>query len=145
MADTVTENLHIAIEDTVVKIRELMAEHGKVVSGKTAHSLRRDGWNIMGADYYRDIIYGRRPGRVPKDFPTILLRWAKAKGITFQTPQEASSWARATAIKIEEEGTVQYRNRVRLDILDNARDYLQERADTLIKDEFRIAIAEAVR
>lgn len=53
---------------------------------------------------------GRRPGKVPYGFDSIIYDWSIDKGIIFSTNKERWRFARAVAWKIRKSGTSQYRS-----------------------------------
>lgn len=114
-----------ALRDLIPVIVEKMRRDGKVVSGRTAATLRQDGNTIKGASYFDVILNGRAGGGVPRNFRHILLRWAQAKGLTFASESDAQRWAYFTARKIAKFGTKQYRDKQHLTIIDEASDELR--------------------
>ncbi len=108
-----------------------MRAEGKIVSGKTASSLEVVD-NILYAPSYFDVIQdGRGPGKVPYNFDDMVITWARAKGLHFDTPSQARSFAFLLAQKIRKEGTKQYRQHQHLDIYDTPADH----AITKFRDE----------
>lgn len=83
---------------------------GQRATGNTANSLNVKnvsdlGGELWGAEYIGVLEQGRKPGKVPYDFKQILIKWARAKGITFGSQKELNSFAYFLAKKIREEGT----------------------------------------
>lgn len=94
-------------------IRKEMERKGVNASGETSKSIEvevKSNEGILWANSYLAVLEdGRQAGKVPYDFQAILLKWAKAKGLTFGTQQEANRFAYLTAKKIERMGTQLYR------------------------------------
>lgn len=97
---------------------------GQVASGRTAASfevkLTENGGQLLSANYAGVLERGRKPGKVPFDFKNILLKWAAAKGISFQSDADANRWAYFVAQKIKREGTTLYRSGRTEDIFETA-------------------------
>lgn len=108
------EGLEKMREDIISKSREA----GQEASGKTYASItvetKKDGETIIGAiyapNYFHTLLVGRGPGKVPANMGQLIMEWAVAKGITFQTPKDAVRFGNAVAWKIRREGTEMYRN-----------------------------------
>lgn len=81
---------------------------------------------ILAPSYFYTLIRGRGPGGIPANLPQILVEWARAKGISFSTPEELVRFANATAWKIKREGSELYRNHLYVDLVDTpAKDFEQ--------------------
>jgi hypothetical protein len=101
------------IED--VKKRSINA--GQRVTGKTLKELKVIKLNenhvqVEGFDYTGTLEVGRKGGKIPYNFKDILIKWAKAKGISFQNDRQRNSWAYFVAKKIAREGTLRHKKNV---------------------------------
>lgn len=130
------EIIYKALQDARIEIIDNMARYGKIVSGKTANALHVEGHDLKGPSYFDVMQDGRKGGKVPYDFQTILLKWAKDKGITFSSQADANRWAYFTAKKIREEGTLQYRMHAHNDIYDSVVGVVKGRIAKEIKPIF---------
>lgn len=124
----------ILIEELQTLQADIIAAHkaaGQYTTGRTAASLHTevDGLHgqLWGASYIGVLDRGRAPGKIPYNMRDIILKWAQAKGITFATPADASSFAYFVSKKIREEGTTLYREGGRTDILTEPVARFQER------------------
>lgn len=52
---------------------------------------------------------GRRPGKVPRDFESIIYKWSMAKGLQFSSQKERWSFSNAVKWKTIKEGSSQFR------------------------------------
>lgn len=90
---------------------------GQKASGKTAKSMRvimeEDSGELIGRKAFGTLETGRKGGKVPAGFATIILRWAQDKGIKVDNPK---SFAFLVARKIAREGTLLHRQGGRADI-----------------------------
>lgn len=94
---------------------------------------------IEAPTYFYTLIRGRGAGKVPANMVQIIDDWAKYKGITFSSPQDALRFARAVAWKIRREGSWLYRNHMYVDIIDtpvaNFEAWLNDEMDRLFNRE----------
>nr|DAN26492.1 MAG TPA: hypothetical protein [Caudoviricetes sp.] len=124
------EGIEKMLHDGLEKMREGIIsksrEAGQEASGKTYASItvetNKDGETIVGAiyapNYFHTLLVGRGPGKVPANMGQLIMEWAAAKGITFQTPKDAVRFGNAVAWKIRREGSELYRNHLYVDIID---------------------------
>ena len=96
-------------------LKEIIRQHeaaGQVASKKTRDSFKvevsENKGQLVGASYAGVLEKGRKPGKVPKDFADILLRYLYAKGIAPSDPEQAEIMANALKWKIINEGTSLY-------------------------------------
>lgn len=118
-SDIVTREL----QDLAQRIADNIARNGQTASGKTARSLEvREGSDevvLLGRKAFGTMETGRRGGRVPRNFPSILYQWSLDKGISFDTDRERRSFAYLLAKKIQNEGTQLFRDGGRADVYSN--------------------------
>lgn len=93
---------------------------GQRASGKTiavfeTKMLDNEG-QLLGRKAVGTLETGRKGGKVPKGFATIILKWMQAKGINVERPK---SFAYFVAQKIAREGTALHRSGGRTDIYSN--------------------------
>ena len=117
-------------------VRQMDTYH-RNASGKAVKSLRvqqdGDGATLYGAEYFKYMEQGRKGGRVPKDFASVIYTWSLAKGINVTpmpyrrgkgkySPEERARWqfARCVAHRIQAEGTRLYRTHEKQDIYTTA-------------------------
>lgn len=67
-------------------------------------------YQLIAPYYVYTFEHGRKPGKVPKAFASIIYKWSEDKGITFTNEKQRSRFAFAVANKISKQGTSQYRN-----------------------------------
>ena len=138
--------------------RKIITQHleaGQKASGRTAASLRVETTESEGTLYGRSpfgtLETGRKAGKVPYGFRSIILKWMSDKGIEAKpipyktnrehkyTPQERGNLSLAYLIarKIKREGTRLYRKGGRADIYSNvipeATERIRNRLVELIK------------
>ena len=94
---------------------------GQKASGKTAESLNiqnpdENSIGLFGRSYFAVLETGRKPGKVPKGFYSIILKWIEDKRINVEKPK---TMAYFTAKKIASEGTKLFRDGGRSDIYSN--------------------------
>lgn len=143
----ITTAYDILSEELDLLQADIISRHenaGQVASGKTRSSFERNmvsdyRGQLLGASYSGVLQKGRKPGKLPFDFKDILLRWAAAKRITFNTPSQARTWAFFVTKKIREEGTRLFRTNSEIDIfntaVDNFSNRLSERIGTFFQEE----------
>ena len=102
-------------DELEILLKEIIRQHeaaGQVVSKKTRDSFKVEvsdnRGELIGASYAGVLEKGRKPGKVPKDFTDILLRWMAAKGIAPSDAGQAEIMANALKWKIIKEGTDLY-------------------------------------
>ena len=102
-------------EELEILLKEIIRQHeaaGQVASKKTRDSFKVEVsgnmGKLIGASYAGVLEKGRKPGKVPRDFTDILLRWMAAKGIAPSDARQAEIMANATKWKIIKEGTSLY-------------------------------------
>lgn len=130
-----------ALESLAERIRKNHEGAGQRASGKTSQSIRvklaENGGQILSREYFGTTETGRKSGKVPKGIQSIILQWAKDKGISIApipykrqptdkwrpkyTPQERGymSFAGAVSTSISKKGTRLHRNGGRNDIYSN--------------------------
>lgn len=112
-------------------MRKVIDNHvnaGQMASGRTAKSLRvevvGDEGRLVGKSFFGVLETGRRPGRVPRNFASIIRKWMDDKRIQaepipyktdrphkYNSAQERGNWMMAHAIAhtIARRGTLQFR------------------------------------
>ncbi|MDR1416269.1 MAG: hypothetical protein LBJ57_02465 [Prevotellaceae bacterium] len=118
-------------EELDALLRDIISRHeqagrtGQVASGRTRDSFEVavEGLHgrIMGNRWPGPVLEtGRKPGRVPYDFQSIIREWIVAKGLSFRDNDQLNRWAAAIAWTIKREGTELYRSGAREDIFQTA-------------------------
>lgn len=138
------EQLRIVREELTAFIERVRKNHvaaGQVASGRTSRSMRVEVEEsegiVFGRTAFGTLEDGRKPGRVPKSFRSIIRQWMADKGIKGSpipyvrkpsekwqpkyTPQERGDMSLAGAIahKIATSGTKLFRDGGRKDIYSN--------------------------
>lgn len=138
------DQLRIVREELVLFMERVRANHraaGQVASGRTSASMHveveGDEGTVFGRMAFGTLETGRRAGRVPSNFRSIIRKWMADKGIKAApipyvrkpserwqpkyTPQERGDMSLAGAIahKIATSGTKLYRDGGRSDIYSN--------------------------
>lgn len=67
-------------------------------------------YQVLAPYYVYTFEHGRKAGKVPKGFASIIYKWSEDKGISFANDKQRSRFAFAVANKISKQGTAQYRN-----------------------------------
>lgn len=67
-------------------------------------------FQLIAPYYVYTFEHGRKAGKVPKGFASIIYKWSEDKGITFSNDKQRTRFAFAVANKISKQGTLQYRN-----------------------------------
>lgn len=130
----------ILTEELEALKKRIIAQHfgaGQKASGRTAASLRVEVTEEEGTLYVRSpfgtLETGRKPGKAPQGFQTIIRKWMADKGINAEpipyktdrphkyTPQERGNLSLSYLIarKIRREGTSLFRKGGRADIYSN--------------------------
>jgi hypothetical protein len=137
----------ILCEELENLLRDIVERHeraGQVASGRTRASfevvvsgLRG---SLMGNKFPTPVLEtGRKAGKTPHNFQSIIKEWIVAKGLKFHDEKQLNRWASAIAWKIRREGTKLYRSGGREDIFETAiadfRERLAERIATLFRAE----------
>ncbi len=124
--------LQQTIGDGLLKMREEIIRRsqdaGQQASGETYRNItvKVDGndlsieGSITAPVYFHTLLRGRGPGKIPANLPTILMEWARVKGITFEDPKDLVRFANATAWKIRKEGSELFRNHGYVDLTSEA-------------------------
>lgn len=133
------------LDEELNELKRLIAEQhqsaGQVASGKTLASLKVETSDkngvLYGRTYFGTLETGRKAGKGPSNFTSIIRQWMDDKGITAKpipyvrvpserwkpkyTPQErgTQSLSGAIAWKIQKEGTKLFREGGRTDIYSN--------------------------
>ena len=140
------------IDENLQKLKqEIIDRHvaaGQVASGKTKDSFQVDtqelSGQLLGPQWAGVLERGRKPGKVPANFRDILIRWAAAKGITFQSESQAKSWAYFVSKKIRAEGTELYRSGATVDIFTTAVDEMEKSLTEEISQMFQQEIIKNI-
>ena len=131
MAKSINDIIVEEVERLKIDIQQSIDSSGKNASKRTRNSLEvlptANGAQLLGANYIGVLETGRKAGKVPYNFAEIIQKWAKFKGITFENEAKARRWASAVAWKIRKEGTKQYNDGRRYDILTKPIDDMTER------------------
>lgn len=135
--------LRESLAEAVDQIKANLKANDKVASGDTLNSfsLSISGYRgkVEGAAYIEAVEKGRKAGKVPRNMTEILMRWIKAKGLSFGDEKDLQRWANAIKWKIIREGTYLHRSGKVIDIIDtptqDAANTLSERISTLLQSE----------
>lgn len=114
---------------------------GQKASGKTAESLNiqnpdENSIGLFGRSYFAVLETGRKPGKVPKGFYSIILKWIEDKRINVEKPK---TMAYFTARKIANDGTKLFRDGGRNDIFSAP---VEQTKRTIESDIMKQAISE---
>lgn len=141
--------------------KKIIAQHlgaGQKASGRTVASLRVEATEEKGTLYGRSpfgtLETGRKPGKVPQGFRTIIRKWMADKGIEAEpipyktdrphkyTPQERGNQSLSYLIarKIKREGTTLFRKGGRADIYSNVIPAATERIKSRIVELLKLDI-----
>ena len=141
--------------------KKIIAQHlgaGQKASGKTAVSLRvevtEEEGTLYGRSPFDTLETGRKPGKVPQGFQTIIRKWMADKGIEAApipyktdrphkyTPQERGNQSLSYLIarKIKREGTSLFRKGGRADIYSNVIPAATERIKSRIVELLKLDV-----
>jgi hypothetical protein len=117
---------------------------GQKATGKTSASLRimvtPKGFQLVGWKYAGSYEEGRAPGNMP---PTsVLIEWAKAKGLQFKSDAQMRSFAFLLARKIAREGTYRYRMTPKPDIFRTPIKEMQEKLEQATSAYYQYAVMQ---
>lgn len=109
-----------------MKIEEILQHlRSEVISQYEAKGLKASGnfarqiqvlkksekhYQVIAPYYVYTFEHGRKAGKIPKAFASIIYKWSEDKGITFANEKQRTRFAFAVANKISKQGTLQYRN-----------------------------------
>ncbi|WP_277099091.1 hypothetical protein [Coprobacter secundus] len=83
-------------------------------SGKTINSLRVEASGnegiLFGRKYFGTLETGRGPGKIPKDFQSIIAQWAVDKGLFSPDDYKLKTFSYFVSKKISDKGTKLFRN-----------------------------------
>lgn len=151
----------ILTEELEALKKKIIAQHlgaGQKASGKTAASLRVEATEEEGTLYGRSpfgtLETGRKPGKVPQGFRTIIRKWMADKGIEAEpipyktdrphkyTPQERGNQSLSCLIarKIKREGTSLFRKGGRADIYSNVIPAATERIKSRVVELLKLDV-----
>lgn len=121
MNDTTRKIIEIQLTDLKNRIIENHLRAGQKASGKTIESLQvknedENSIGLFGRSFISTLETGRKSGKVPYGFYSIILKWIEDKGINVENPK---TMAYFTAKKIASEGTKLFRDGGRSDIYSN--------------------------
>lgn len=142
---TVQEILTTRLGNIKRRIAENMVANGRNVSGRSVASLQvevnGDRGTLFGSSSFLSMERGRKAGKVPKGFTSIIKQWIIDKGISFEAksksgkpiPRERAlnSFAGAVAYTIMKKGTKMKRENVQQDIFSTA---IKEELDAMAQD-----------
>ena len=121
MPSSVNEIIVEEVERLKIDIQQSIDSSGKNASKRTRDSLEvvptANGAQLWGANYIGVLETGRRGGKIPYNFVEKIQKWAQAKGLTFENNIQAKRWAKWKAWDISQNGTKQFRDGKRDDIL----------------------------
>lgn len=141
--------------------KKIIAQHlgaGQKASGRTVASLRVEATEEEGTLYGRSpfgtLETGRKPGKVPQGFRTIIRKWMADKGIEAEpipyktdrphkyTPQERGNLSLSYLIarKIKREGTSLFRKGGRADIYSNVIPAATERIKSRVVELLKLDV-----
>ncbi len=132
MASSIKDIVKKHLEELKASVIQQMSAQRRNASGKSVASLEvkvdDNGGCLEGASSFLYMEHGRSPGRVPKDFTSIIKDWILAKGISYQnlipkygtSEQGLKRLSGAIAFSIMKKGTRLYRNKGYNDIYESA-------------------------
>lgn len=141
--------------------KKIIAQHlgaGQKASGRTAASLRvevtEEEGTLYGRSPFGTLETGRKPGKVPQGFRTIIRKWMADKGIEAEpipyktdrphkyTPQERGNLSLSYLIarKIKREGTSLFRKGGRADIYSNVIPAATERIKSRVVELLKLDV-----
>ena len=146
MPNSVNDLIVKEVEKLKLEIQSAIDASGKNASKRTRNSLEvrptANGAQLWGANYIGVLETGRKDGKIPYNFGEIIQKWAQAKGISFENNIQAKRWANGVAWKIAKEGTKQFRDGKRDDILTKPIDDFTDRVANKLLLEIQNTIFE---
>lgn len=154
MTVTIKDIVQQHLEAVKAGIIQRMAQQGRTASGKSAASLEvktsADGGFLEGSSSFLVMEHGRGPGKVPKDFNSIIREWIIAKGISYQdltpkngTPEQGLTRLTGAIVhSILTKGTKLYRDHGYNDIFDTV---LNEELDKIADESVGVFTADVDR
>lgn len=151
MAATIKDIVQQHLDTVRTGIIQRMTQQGRMASGKSASSLAVSatdtGGYLEGSSSFLVMEHGRGPGKVPKDFNSIIREWIIAKGISYQdlipksgTPEQGlTRLSGAIVHSILSKGTKLYREHGYNDIFDTV---LNEELEKIADESFGVFAAE---
>lgn len=151
----------ILTEELEALKKKIIAQHfdaGQKASGRTAASLRvevtEEEGTLYGRSPFGTLETGRKPGKVPQGFRTIIRKWMADKGIEAEpipyktdrphkyTPQERGNLSLSYLIarKIKREGTSLFRKGGRADIYSNVIPAATERIKSRVVELLKLDV-----
>jgi hypothetical protein len=110
--------------DFVDKCKDYHQTHDQVVTGKTIATYKiepiTDGIRITLPHYFLALERGRKAGKVPADFISIIEQWAKDKNLTFKDNKELHKFARGVSWWTHKEGSKKNREHTNDNFFDAA-------------------------
>jgi len=146
MLNSINEFIVEEVDKLKLEIQNSIDASGKNASKRTRNSLEviptANGAQLWGANYIGILETGRNGGKIPYNFGEIIQKWATAKGISFENNIQAKRWANGVAWKIAKEGTKQFRDGKRDDILTKPIDAFTDRVANKLLLEIQNTIFE---
>lgn len=151
MTATIKDIVKQHLEAVKAGVIQRMSQQGRMASGKSAASLEikvtDEGGSLEGSSSFLFMERGRGPGKVPKDFNSIIKEWIIAKGISYQdfipnngTPEQGlTRLSGAIVHSILTKGTKLYRDRGYNDIFDTV---LNEELDKIADESAGVFATE---
>lgn len=151
----------ILTEELEALKKKIITQHlgaGQKASGRTAASLRvevtEEEGTLYGRSPFGTLETGRKPGKVPQGFRTIIRKWMADKGIEAEpipyktdrphkyTPQERGNQSLSYLIarKIKREGTSLFRKGGRADIYSNVIPAATERIKSRVVELLKLDV-----
>ena len=126
----VEEVLRRNFAKTESEIKRRIEQYNKVATGDTIKSFEVNVFGykakLLGASYIEAVEKGRKAGKVPRNMTEILMRWIRAKGLSFKDDKDLERWANAIKWKIIRTGTLQFRSGKVLNIMGEPTDKLAD-------------------
>ncbi len=146
MPSSVNELILDEVRILKLEIQSEIDASNKNASKRTRNSLEErptaNGAQLWGANYIGVLETGRKGGKIPYNFGEIIQKWAQAKGMSFENNIQAKRWARWKAWDISKNGTQQFRDGQRYDILTNPIDNFTDRVANKLMLEIQNTIFE---
>lgn len=130
------------------RIAENIRRNGQTASGRSERSLivEDEGESIVlyGRKAFGTLETGRRGGRVPRNFASILFHWSLDKRIQFSDERERWSFAYALSKRIQKEGTLLNKQGGRADVYSNEIPVTLERINQSLGSMLAMRIVEQI-
>lgn len=135
----------LKMKDQIVRKSQ---EAGQEVTGKTYRNItvtvsEQDGvvhGYVDAPVYFHTLMRGRGPAKVPANMAEIIMEWARAKGLHFDTPKDLVRFANGVAWNMRLHGSKMFRDHTHIDLVSDPVAEFEQEVQRQIDENVKFAI-----